>query len=158
MRSGRCKSWILALRSWPLTSSRNCFVMANRRPASSTSASPSLSIAGTWARKLETTCSVSAGAPSVGGCADCDHRFHLRQGSGGRQHGRAAERMADQQSDGAVVLRQVSGGAPEILHIRGKVAAGELPARRAEPGKVKAQHSDSASRELGRDPLRGEEV
>src|SRR3954465_15188067 len=66
--------------------------------------------------------------------------------------------MADEQSNGAVVLRQVSGGTPEILHIRGKVTVGELAARGAKPRKVKAQHGYSASRELGRDPLRGEEV
>ena len=94
----------------------------------------------------------------VGRCRDGHHRPHLRQVRDSRQHGGATKRVADQQLGGTIMVRQVGSGPTEILHVRGEVAVRELAARRAEPREVEPQHGDAPHGQLGREPLRGENV
>ena len=84
-------------------SSRNSRRMRNGRPAIATSTSPCVRMSSTRSRNRPATCAGSLGR------RDRDHRARLRYGAGRRQHGGAAETVADQQRGRAPGRAQVVG-------------------------------------------------
>jgi hypothetical protein len=66
--------------------------------------------------------------------------------------------VADQEFGRTKMARKILSGSLEVLHIRGEVAVGELPARGPEAGEVEPQNGDAPIGEFRRDPPGDEEV
>ena len=94
----------------------------------------------------------------VAGRADRHHRTRLRNVRGRREHGRAAEAVADQDRGSPPRAPQLVCGCDEIRDIGRKRGVGEFAVARAEPGEVEAQHGDVERREAFRDALGGVRV
>jgi hypothetical protein len=94
----------------------------------------------------------------IGWSPDRHHRLDLGQVRSHSQDGSASERVADQEFGGTEMTCEVLGRAPQVLHVRGEVAVGELAARGPKAGEVEPQNCDPPPSKFGRDPPGGEEV
>ena len=126
--------------------------MRNGRPASCTSTSPCSLIFSILI--LEQPDDVAR----IVRRGDGDHGARLGDAMRGREHGAAAEAVADQDRRRAVHLAQMIGGGDQVVDVRGEMRVGEFAFAAAEAGEIEAQHGDAVDRQPLGDALGGEIV
>jgi hypothetical protein len=118
-------------------SSMKARLMRNCRPASVAWTSPLAAMSSS--RSLEQPGDVGR----VAGRGDGHHRARLRHLGRRREHGGAAEAVADEDRRRLRPAAQFVRGRDQIADVGGKRRVGKLAFARAEPGEVEAQHGDA---------------
>ncbi len=95
---------------------------------------------------------------NVGRRADGDHRLRFGNAVRRRQHGGAAERMADQDRRRFECPAQVVGRAHQVIDVRRKIGVGEIAFGRAKPGEIESQHADAGCRQRTGNAPRGQPI
>ena len=94
----------------------------------------------------------------VGRCGDRDHGLRFRNAIRGCEHGRSAERVADQDGWRFEGLAQIVGRPNEVVDVRRKVGIGEIAFGRPKAGEIESQHADSGRRQSTGDAPRRQAV
>ena len=150
--SALCRCATRSISICSATSSRNSRRIVNGRPASRTSTSPCSRMAPTWLLEQ------AGDMGGVGRRGDRHHAARICDAVRGRQHGGAAQAVADQERGRRSRLAQMIGGGHQVVDVGRKMRVGEFALAAAQPGEVEAQHRDAVRRQPLGDRLGGAAV